>query len=140
MRFSILVLFLSLIVFCGCTKKQDKLTECTDQDYAECDEIIPTMGEVKINVTINEENESVRIVIREGNFDTGEIIITDTLNNISEDYYLDVNKTYSAAAYYKKGSDSIVAIDGGKLESYSYKACELRCYDVINISLDLRIK
>lgn len=134
------IFYLSLlIIIFACSEKLDKYEDCTDSDYDNCNTEVPVVGSVTVNITINEFNDSVIVVIKEGKFESGQLVLKDTLYQNSKTYSLDLNKNYSAAAYYKSGSDTIIAIDGGKLDYYSYKACELTCYEVRNLTLDLRL-
>ncbi|MFW5792832.1 MAG: hypothetical protein ACOCWC_01010 [Bacteroidota bacterium] len=137
--FSIL-LIIFVFVLGSCRKKSDKNKDCTDYDYENCDTSEPFYGKLNLKLTINNENESVRVLVFEGNYESGVIIFEDEINAAEETYYLELNKKYSAAAYYSQGNDTIIAVDGGKLESYSYTMCEYTCYDVLNLSLDLRLK
>ncbi|MBS4014578.1 MAG: hypothetical protein KGZ97_12625 [Bacteroidetes bacterium] len=128
------------LVCSGCTEKVDKFENCTDADYDNCNTDEPLVGAVVVYVTINDIHNNVIVIIKEGLYESGEIVLTDTLQQNSKTYNFDINTTYSAAAFYKNDNDSVIAIDGGKLEYYTYKACELTCYEVKNLKIDLRLK
>jgi hypothetical protein len=134
-----LIIFILIGMLSSCNKKRN-IYDCTEQDYADCVRAINYVGDVTINVTINEDNNNVKFVIREGNFESGRPIITDTIDTISKVYSLDLDKYYSAAAYYKSGNDSIVVIDGGLLDYYIYKVCGIMCLEISHVTLDLRLK
>ncbi len=123
----------------SCEKKADKYSDCTDYDYEECDTVEPHFGDVNLNITVNDENSNVRVLVIEGNYESGDIIYDDSMSTLNKTYYLPVNKHYSAAAYYVRNNDTIIAVDGGFLEAYSYKRCDYTCYDVLSLNLDLRL-
>lgn len=138
-----MIRFFSLVLFFSCffilSSCKSKYEECTEEDYNNCNTHRPETGLVEIQVTINEENPLVTVQIYEGNFEDGKLLRENTSKIRYRIEYMDAEKTYSFTATYKKGNDTIRAVDGGTIEVSSYQACEYKCYEVKNLYIDLTL-
>ncbi len=130
----ILVFILSFVQSC-----RSKYEDCTQQDYNDCITDRPVAGLVNILLTINEENPEVHVECYFGDYENRDFFWEDDFAISSINEYLDVEKELSFIAYYKSGNDSIIAVDGGRVDVISYQMCEYRCYDVRVLEIDLRI-
>ena len=127
-------------LFFSCEKTASKYADCTEEDYENCVIDEPFYGAVNVRITINDENPEVKLVFFDGNYESQDTVWVDTISSRSSTYYFDLNNTYSAAAYYKSGDNTIIAVDGGWLDLYTYTMCEYTCYGIIELDLDLRLK
>lgn len=104
-----------LLIICllclSCNKLEDiKINEkCLDDK--------PSFGSIYVNVTISNEIKSVPIEIRLNNFNTGELILRDTIYENEKVYDVDINNYYVVSAEYKKGNITTTSIDGGKVST-----------------------
>jgi hypothetical protein len=118
---------------------KSKFEDCTDQDYASCNTEQPQTGRITILLTINQENPSVPVRVYEGNFEDGRLVRADTIRMRSFNYFLATEKDYSFTATYKDGTSTIMTVDGGRIKVSTYRMCELRCYELNNPEIDLRL-
>lgn len=110
-------------------------------DCAECYQEEPNWGDIYVQVTINDENNFVPLVIYRGNFEDNDIEWVDTA--YEEEYYLDVpiNKFYSVKAEYIAGSDTIYVIDGDEIKTkLNTEDCDVDCYVIKGGNFDARLK
>jgi len=110
-------------------------------DCNECYYDEPDSAYLIVDLTINDENPSVPIVIYRGNVE-GEIVeYTDTAYKSTYYLYSPVNEYYSIEAKYKKGDKTIIAIDGDKLKTkHVTDVCDTDCYVIRGGFLDVRLK
>lgn len=118
---------------------RSKYEDCTQLDYDDCFTERPEAGLVRILLTINEENPEVHVECYFGDYEKGDFFWEDDFRKTSINEYLDVETDLSFIAFYKSGNDSIIAVDGGRVDVFSYQMCEYRCYDVRVLEIDLRI-
>lgn len=137
MKIPISILLVFFLVFAqSCRSKYE---DCTQQDYNDCFTERPAAGLVRILLTINEENPEVHVECYFGDYEDGDFFWEDDFSSITNNEYLDVETDLSFIAFYKSGNDSIIAVDGGRVDVISYQMCEYRCYDVRVLEIDLRI-
>ena len=129
-------LFVFTLAISGC---KDKYSDCTDGDYNNCEPDKPETGVITCLLTKDSENQSVLLKVYEGNWEEG-IVVYERVLNVARAYItVDVEKHYSATAFYLRGNDTIMAIDGGRIKLSTYRACELVCYEINEPELDLRL-
>ena len=121
-------------------------SSCEDFNlFVDCDKCFPYIGEnynLKIRVTINNQNQNVPITLYKGKIDDG-IIISNDVAYESSYYSIQVKfgEYYSAVAKYRDKGRVIYAVDGRKLtKHYSKSDCDAACYEVTGDELDLRLK
>ncbi len=118
----------SIVLFSNC--------EC----FRSCDPG-PFFGDLELKLTVNSENTEVPIEIYEGEYDKGILIIQDTvasneLENGKFVYNLEAGFYYAAAAIYKDGAKTLIAIDGDEL---SIETDDCDCSYPSNRTLNLRL-
>jgi len=110
-------------------------------DCAECYQEEPLWGDIYVQLTINDENNFVPLVIYRGDFENNDIEYVDTA--FEEEYYIDVplNKYYAVKAEYLVGSDTIYAIDGDEIKTkLNTEDCDQECYVIKGGNFDVRLK
>jgi hypothetical protein len=118
---------------------KDKLEDCTQYDYDRCNTERPVNASVKVNLTINQENPYTVLHWYEGFWEENRLKRIDTISNKFRWYVFDVEKYYTVTATYKKGNNTIIAVDGGSVKVNSYQACEYTCYEAKELELNLQI-
>ncbi len=139
-RTFIILIIVCFSLFCACEKERSKYSDCTDEDYENCIIDKPFYGKTNVRIRTNSENPKVKVVFFEGNYEAADTVHVDTLSYNRATFYFELDKHYSAAAYYKSADNKIIVVDGGFLERYTYVMCEYTCYGIIELDLDLRLK
>lgn len=123
----------------SCTKTTSQ--SCSQITIYDCITQKPNELYLKLELSQNKDLSPVRVRLFLGNFDDGVLYDEFYTTNLVETYLLPVGQKYTAAADYLSGTDTIVAIDAGKLTSTS---CTLESYDCYDwnqeMTLDLKLK
>ena len=53
-------------------------------------------------------------------------------------YYLPLGKRYAVEAYYYEANSTIIALDGNKLKESSFWNCDEECFELAEITLDVK--
>ncbi|MEQ8878816.1 MAG: hypothetical protein RLO17_05735 [Cyclobacteriaceae bacterium] len=111
-----------------------------DGCFSACDSG-PFFADLEVKLTVNDENMEVPIEVFRGLYDDGILIIQDTIsfNDLIDGrmiYNLEAGLDYAAAATYKDGAKTIIAIDGGEM---SLASDECDCSYPTNLTLNLRL-
>ena len=96
----------------------------------------PFYGELRVKLTINDENPEVLLTIMEGNIESQDTVISEYIDESNIYYELEADRYYSAVVYYDQGSRQITAIDGRRMR-LSEDDCG--CDYADNITLNLRL-
>lgn len=127
---------LSILVFFSCEGDLLETVDCS-----ECYQTEPDTGDIKVDITINDQNPSIPLIIYKGDIDNNNIEYIDTA--FSSPYYLDVpiGKYYSVKAKYKVNEKTIIAIDGDKIKTKKVTdSCDEDCYIIKGGDIDARLK
>jgi hypothetical protein len=103
----------------------------------------PDSGFLVVNVTINNENPKVPMVIYRGKFNPDNIPLiekVDTATSSPYKYFVQLDHTFSVKAEYKSGSKIIYAIDGSIFNTQKQSGCSNVCWQIIGGTLDARLK
>ncbi|MCK4921815.1 MAG: hypothetical protein KAS71_12270 [Bacteroidales bacterium] len=120
---------------------------CEQEDFTfnvncnECYYPEPDTADLIMNFTINEENPFVPFILYMGDVEENKIDFIDTA--YSEEEYLAsaIDVDYSIKAFYKKGSQTIIVVDGDKLKaSRTSEVCDYECWIIKGGVLDLTLK
>lgn len=112
-----------------------------DVDCDECYYNEPDSADLIVDITINEENPFVPLVIYKGDVEENVVEFVDTAYGKTYYLYSPVNEYYSIKAKYKKGDKTIYAVDGDKLRTKSVSdVCDTHCYVIKGGILDIRLK
>ncbi|MBE0652820.1 MAG: hypothetical protein IH594_03420 [Bacteroidales bacterium] len=112
-----------------------------DCDPAVCTLNEPDSADLIVSLTINGENPYVPLIFYRGKIEDNIIEWIDT--SFSETLYLysPVNEYYSIRAFYKSGTQAIIASDGDKLKTVRISdVCEYDCWIIRGGILDVRLK
>ena len=100
---------------------------CYDDDECSrpwnCYDEEPDGATMDIKVTINDQNPSVKVIIYNGIYENDNVREELTLTDGYGEIYLPDGQ-YSATALYKRGKDSVLAIDGGSCLLYTSDAAD----------------
>lgn len=134
-KIAILTLFFLITFAC----EQDPFV--FDVNCDECYINEPDSADLIVDITINEENPFVPLIFYRGEVDDDNIEWIDTSWSETLYLYSPVDEYYSIKAFYKKGEQTIIAVDGDKLKtSLVSDACETDCYVIKGGILDVRLK
>ena len=136
LKFFTVLVALALMGLDGCYDEEE---DCNRRPiWKSCYSTEPIDGILSVEVTINDENQHVVINIYEDDIEDNLLIITDTLTGENVDYHLPVG-SYSGSAKYVVGIDTILAIDGDKIDTEFEEYCYEECWDVNNAELNLTL-
>lgn len=112
-----------------------------DVDCDECYFPEPDTADLILKFTINDENPFVPYVLYKGNIEEANIDWIDTAYQEKEYLPSAIDEFYSIKAFYKKGDQTLIVVDGDKLKTnYTSDVCNTECWTIKGGSLDLRIK
>lgn len=123
------------------------LTSCHEYYYDSgypCDFCYPgeqTEGVLTIQLSPNDENAKIPIVIYINEIDNNEIEYIDTTSETNYEIWVPIDNYYSVTAEYKVGSKTITAVD--KTRVYMRKNtsdCDEDCWIVFDGTVDVRLK
>ncbi len=126
---------LFLVVLTGWSCSNATSDDCDPDAF--CDTVPYDYGVVELKVSGN-ATTGVPIVIYRGYVEDQDTVLIDTVWAASIEYYLDIDERYAAEAFYQVGNQTIITLDGKKLNQDSYYNCDEKCYDEAKISLDLK--
>lgn len=133
------LLALTGLVIPSCSKTSSQ--SCSQITIYDCITQKPSELYVKLNLSQNKDNSPVRVRFYIGNFDDGVLYDDFYTTNTVETYLVPTGQKYAASAQYLSGTDTILAIDGGKLNATSCKLENYDCYDWNQeMTLDLKLK
>ena len=116
------------------------LSHCTKNDDCDpdafCDTLPYDSGNVNVKVTSN--GSGIPIILYKGYADQNEILFYDTLWSEENSYYLPLGNRYAVEAYYHESNSTIIALDGNKIKQSSFWNCDEKCYELAEITLDVK--
>lgn len=138
LKLVLLIIISSILTACpGHYNEED---DCNELPWWKtCLETEPEFGALSISITINSENNAVPIQIFKDDFETGQLVLSDTLTTTSRNYDLPEGY-YAATAQYGIGTDVILAVDGDEIDFILEEYCEGYCWKVDAADLDLELK
>lgn len=109
-----------------------------------CDECYlnePDSADLIVDLTINKENPFVPLVFYRGEIEDNNIEWIDTAYSETLYLYSPVEEYYSIKAFYKSGSQTLIAVDGDKLKTRKVSdVCDNECWVIRGGILDVRLK
>jgi hypothetical protein len=133
----ILTIFLAIFLFASC----ENLSREGGSNCIDCNPAEPAMGDISIDFTINNVNDSVPLYIYYQKYNDN--ILPDTIViATSTPYILKVktNRDYSVKAIYKSGSKTINSIDGGVFNAQEQSSCNVTCWQLVGGKYDVKLK
>jgi hypothetical protein len=140
------ILFLFLIYLSGFFINSCKIenknnnVDCSTYNYSDCNTKEPFVGDIYVKLTINSENPAVPITIFNGKLEDNVVVLRDTARSEKYDTLLPVGNYYTVTAKYKKGSSTIIAVDGDKISKTKTTTCDSVCWSVTSGNIDVRLK
>lgn len=136
------IFFIFLVLNVGCKKAELNLQvdNCDEYNYIDCDTWEPSYSYVFMDFTINNENPYVPFEVYEGKLEEGKLVLTDTSYSKRDSVEMDFDIDYTVKAKYKKGSQTIYAIDMDKAIKWSQDICDSVCWHYIDAEVDLELR
>jgi hypothetical protein len=126
----------------GCTSD---LNAPSDLPYApdNCSRDAPATGRLIALVTINPENPAVKVTVFVGDWQYGSdhnvVAAEDSARTDRIVFELPSDYYYSAVARYIAGADTVLHLDGAKLEVKSEEFRDATCYTVPDVDVNVRL-
>lgn len=96
----------------------------------------PCYGQLKVKVTINDENPEVLLTIFEGKIERKDTVLSEWVAKSTVNFDLEADVYYSATVMYKQGVRQILAIDGKEMPiSEDDSNCEYGQDTTLNLKL-----
>ncbi len=138
MKYSILIITVILLII-GFSCEEDPFV--FDVNCDECFTSEPDSADLIVDITINEENPFVPLVFYRGDVEEDNIEWIDTSYSETLYLYSPVNEYYSIKAFYKSGSQTIIAVDGDRMKTTRVSdVCDYDCWVIKGGTLDVRLK
>ncbi len=110
-------------------------------DCSECYSVKPDSADLILELTIDQENPEVRIVVYRDHYEGQDVEYIDTARESPYYLFVPVHAYYSATAEYNTDQGKIKAVDGDRLKvKHVSEACDLECWIVQGGELDLTLK
>jgi len=133
------ILLIIAITAASCSETSSS-TDCENPDYSNCNTTEPSFGQIILDITFNQENQKVPVIIYKGKIENNNVYFSDTAYTTPYILNVDLNYYYAVKAFYKSGSKTIIAVDGDDVKSKSNTNCDSICWSVQNGDIDLRLK
>jgi hypothetical protein len=112
-----------------------------DVKCSECYTTKPDSADLVVDLTINNEFDTVPLVIYMGDAENNQIEYIDTAYASPYFLYVALNKKYSVKAKYRKEGSTLFAIDGTKIKALLVTdACDQDCYVIKNEKVNVEIR
>lgn len=122
------------------SQNDDDDVDCSTYNYSDCQTREPSEAALLIDLTINDENPAVPLVVYKGDYDENHVVAIDTAYDIEHEIYVTLDNYYSVAAKYKVGEKNIIAIDGDEIAKYSEEVCDSTCWSVTGGFINVELK
>jgi hypothetical protein len=122
------------------------LAACSDVNedlpYApsNCNPVKPSFGTVIVTVSKSGAHPTIPIIVYRGNYEEGIVVFRDTVDVAQTGFEVPVDTYYAAIARYTVGVDTILVLNGGRLEVQSETYRDATCYGLPTLDLDLRLR
>jgi hypothetical protein len=121
------------------------LAACNNNDPAcddfptTCNTVEPLSGSLTINLSPDGENQAIPIAVYNGYIEDNALYFVDTIRSANITYDVPFGR-YSASATYRRGTQTITAIDGARVRVRSNRECDYTCYTVDGGNINLKLK
>lgn len=139
------ILLIAFFVVCGCdeevsTNSSRSYTE-DGEEYCKCVlTYCPSSADISIYVSCNDANPKVPYTIYSGKMTDNKIILSDTATENRNVITLPVDVTYTAAAKYLSGKDTVIVPVNFKPEAEDYQCDGSNCWQIVNDIVYLELK
>jgi len=119
----------------------DKDNIYQEVDCSLCYATPPDSGFVRPEITIDPAHPAVPVTVYEGPVESGKVVFRDTFSVPTPRIEVPVGKAYSLTAAYLQNGDTILVVEGDKLEvKKAVGQCGGPCYVITGGFYDLRLK
>lgn len=133
--------WLAVLLLVSCTGNSYRdVEDCQNYDYADCNTSEPGKVALNITLTINQENQSVPLLIYEGNLEDDVLVRTDTVNTPDFVVMMPPDHYYTVVAGYLSHGTTVKAVDGDRVKKIRSQVCDSVCWDVQEGNVDVRLK
>ena len=122
------------------------LAACSDVNedlpYApsNCNQVKPSVGTVIVTVSKSAAHPTIPLIVYQGNYEEGHVIFRDTVDVAQAGFEVPVDANYAVLARYTVGLDTILVLNGGRLEANGDVYRDATCYGLPTLELDLRLR
>jgi hypothetical protein len=122
------------------------LAACSDVNedlpYApsNCNPVKPSFGTVIVTVSKSAAHPTIPLIVYQGNYEDGLVVVRDTVDVAQTGFEVPVDTYYAVIARYTVGVDTILVLNGGRLEVNSETYRDATCYGLPTLDLDLRLR
>jgi len=107
---------------------------------ANCNPVKPSFGTVIVTVSKSAAHPTIPLTIYRGNYEEGIVVVRDTVDVAQTGFEVPVDKYYAVIARYTVGLDTILVLNGGRLEVNGETYRDATCYGLPTLELDLRLR
>ncbi|MDX1653424.1 MAG: hypothetical protein R3277_13080 [Brumimicrobium sp.] len=133
---NLIFLFSFGVVLLACKKNSD---DCDPNMICYTEK--PDSLYIELRLSPNPSGDPIEVRFFIGNVNDGELYHTFFTNSDREYFHMPVGQKYAAEARYKENGNTIVAVDGDRLEAEYKMNCDLKCYEWNeDLVLDLELK
>ncbi|MEQ8469655.1 MAG: hypothetical protein RIC35_00640 [Marinoscillum sp.] len=75
----------------------------------------PYFADLKVKLTIDDENPEVFLTVFAGNIEDKDTLIAEFVNESTVYYEMEAGRRYSATTHYTRGNRTYIAVDGRKM-------------------------
>lgn len=110
-------------------------------DCSKCYSPKPTLADITLLFTINDENTTVNFTVYSGTYESGTPIYYGQTAQSQQTLTFEVDCYYTVVAEYHSGGRCIMAVDGKMLKTeYNNDDCHSECYLIVGDEFDVRLK
>jgi hypothetical protein len=118
----------------GCSSELD-LAYAPDN----CTRVPPETGHLIAKVTINPQNTAVKVTVFVGDWENNAVAAEDSARADRVAFELSADAYYSVLARYVVGPDTVLVLDGAKLEVKREEFRDATCFSVPDTEVDVRL-
>jgi len=130
------IAFMFIVWPISCERIEETMVDCND-----CIDSYPSVADISIRFSINEENSIIKFKLYRGSLESNDLIMDGITYLPDWDVRLDVNQYYTVVAEYSSGGKTIYVVDGTNLRvKLDKSSCDQDCYFILGDELDARLK
>lgn len=131
----LILFFLFAIGFIACENYDGEI------DCSECYQEEPAYGLLLIDVTINDENDSVPVTIYKGKIEDKKEVWFGWTNSAACDVSVKLDELYTVTAEYNVGDKKLIAVDSDKIKKHRNSSdCDTICWIITGGFINAKLK
>ena len=132
--------FLSIVFSIALLNSCSDYVDCSTYDFVDCPFDEPVSSNLYIELSIDNENDSVPVEFYIGRIEDGTLDTSFIATESEYVFELPVNKYYSVKAEYISHGKKVIAIDGDEMRTYQTSKCDEYCWQVKGDVLNIKLK